>query len=57
MSFGWSVGDVVAAVKLLQTIGVSLKESGGASSEINDALIFLKTLSITLQHLNAFQNF
>jgi hypothetical protein len=33
MSFGWSAGEIIAALKLLQQIGVALKDSGGACSE------------------------
>lgn len=55
MSFGWSAGDIVAALKLLHQIGIALRDSGGASSEFQDTLSFLQTLSRTLQHLNALQ--
>ncbi|KAF4625253.1 hypothetical protein G7Y89_g12917 [Cudoniella acicularis] len=55
MSFGWSVGDVVAALQLLLKIGHALKDSGGASSDFQDAYSFLQTLSRTLQHMNALQ--
>src|ERR1700738_2095527 len=53
MSFGWSAGDIVAALKLVQQIGSALNDSGGASSEFQDTLSFLQTLSRTLQHLNS----
>ncbi|RDL39204.1 uncharacterized protein BP5553_03544 [Venustampulla echinocandica] len=56
MSFGWSAGDIVAAVKLLYRVGVALKDSGGASSEYQDTISFLRTISQTLQHLNALQS-
>lgn len=52
MSFGWSAGDLVAALKLLHQIGSALKESGGASSDFQDTLSFLQILSRTLEHLN-----
>jgi hypothetical protein len=55
MSFGWSAGDIVAALKLLHQIGVALKDSGGASSDFQDTCSFLQTLSRTLQHLDALQ--
>jgi hypothetical protein len=55
MSFGWSAGDIVAALKLLYTIGSALKDSGGASSELQDILSFLQTLPRTLEHLYALQ--
>ncbi|PMD14458.1 hypothetical protein NA56DRAFT_664780 [Hyaloscypha hepaticicola] len=55
MSFGWSAGDLVAAVKLLYQIGSALRESGGASSDFRDTLSFLQTVSQTLKHLNLLQ--
>ncbi|CZR69364.1 uncharacterized protein PAC_19264 [Phialocephala subalpina] len=55
MSFGWSAGDIVAALKLLHQISSAVRDSGGASSEFQDTLSFLYTLSRTLQHLNALQ--
>src|SRR6187402_478911 len=55
MSFGWSAGDIVVALKLLYKIGSALKDSGGASSEYQDTHSFLQTLSRTLEHLNALQ--
>jgi hypothetical protein len=55
MSFGWSAGDIVAALKLLLQIVTALKDSGGASSDLRDALSYLQTLSRTLQHLNSLQ--
>ncbi|CZR51409.1 uncharacterized protein PAC_01284 [Phialocephala subalpina] len=55
MSFGWSAGDIVAALKLLYQISSAVRDSGGASSDFQDILSFLQTLSQTLQHLNALQ--
>jgi len=55
MSFGWSAGDIVAALKLLYQISVALKDSDGASSDFQDACSFFQTLSRTLQHLNTLQ--
>jgi hypothetical protein len=56
MSFGWSVGDIIEGLKLLHQIGSTLKDSGGASSEFQDTVSFLQTLSRTLNHLNALQD-
>jgi hypothetical protein len=50
MSFGWSAGDIVAALKLLHQIGSAIRDSGG---DFQDTLSFLQTLSRTLRHLNA----
>jgi hypothetical protein len=55
MSFGWSAGDIITALKLLHQIATALQDSGGASSEFQDTLSFLRTLSQSLQHLNALQ--
>jgi hypothetical protein len=55
MSFGWSVGDIIEGLRLLHQIGSALKDSGGASSEFQDTISFLQTLSRTLNHLNALQ--
>ena len=55
MSFGWSAGDIVAVLKLIHKIGSALKDSGGASSQFQDANSFFQTLSRTLEHLNALQ--
>ncbi|KAH8655047.1 hypothetical protein BGZ60DRAFT_519157 [Tricladium varicosporioides] len=56
MSFGWSAGDIITAVQLLHKVGVALKDSGGASSEIKDTLAFLQSLILTLQHINSFRS-
>ncbi|KAG4439656.1 hypothetical protein IFR05_004853 [Cadophora sp. M221] len=53
MSFGWSVGDLIAAINLLTKIGGALREAGGASSEYQDATSFLSTLQITLENLKS----
>lgn len=55
MSFGWSTRDIVAALKLLHQIGSALRDSGGASSDFQDTLSILQTLSLTLEHLNVLQ--
>jgi hypothetical protein len=52
MSFSWSAGDIVAALKLLHQIGSAIRDSGG---DFQDTLSFLETLSQTLQHINASQ--
>jgi hypothetical protein len=55
MSFGWSVGDIVAALQLCNKVLAALKETGGASSEYQHAISFLGVLTVTLQHLKALQ--
>ena len=56
MSFGWSVGDIVAALQLVRTVVVALKDVGGASSHYQDTCAFLGVVTVTLQHLQALQN-
>lgn len=53
MSFGWSVGDILAAVGLLNKIRVALKDAGGASSGYQDEIAFLQSLVVTLRHLDS----
>jgi hypothetical protein len=55
MSFGWSVGDIVAALQLLNKVLPALKETGGASSEYQHVTNFLGVLTVTLQHLKTLQ--
>jgi len=55
MSFGWSAGDIVAAVQLLYKIGTALKDTDGAASDYQDVSSFFETLSSTLRCLNACQ--
>lgn len=51
MSFGWSAGDIISAISLLFKIGNALRSAGGASSEYQDAVEFLRTLQSTLELL------
>ncbi|KAL5320495.1 hypothetical protein ACEPPN_011301 [Leptodophora sp. 'Broadleaf-Isolate-01'] len=53
MSFGWSVGDLIAAINLLTKIGGALRDADGASFEYRDATNFLNTLRITLENLKS----
>jgi hypothetical protein len=48
MSFGWSAGDIVAAVDTLITIGKALRESGGSASEFQDAVAFITGVGKTI---------
>lgn len=48
MSFGWSAGDILATVNTLAKVGKSLKESGGAATEYQEAVAFLSSVSRTL---------
>lgn len=51
MSFGWSVGDIVASITLIAKISIALKESGGAKSEYQESIEFLVGLEVTLHNL------
>lgn len=55
MSFGWSVGDLVGAARLLRKIIIALKDAGGASEEYGEEMAFLQSLAVTLRHLDALQ--
>lgn len=54
MSFGWSAGDIAAAIQLAHRIYETLDSSHGASKEYREATSFLKELTHTLQPLKSF---
>ncbi|KAL8837526.1 MAG: hypothetical protein Q9170_002485 [Blastenia crenularia] len=54
-AFGFSVGDFISTINLIRKISKALKESGGASSEYQDAVVELKGLEHALQHLEALE--
>ena len=56
MSFGFSVGDIILAVQIVAKVGLALRETGGASSEFQEASQFLCGLELTLQHLQGFSS-
>ncbi|KAH9222220.1 hypothetical protein DL95DRAFT_381026 [Leptodontidium sp. 2 PMI_412] len=51
MSFGWSVGDLIAAIQILVQVGQALKDSGGAADEYCEDSLFLQSLAATLEKL------
>ncbi|KAL1635630.1 hypothetical protein SLS56_001683 [Neofusicoccum ribis] len=55
MSFGWSVGDVVAASKLISEVINSLKEAGGASSAYQELIRELENLDRALKQVDQLQ--
>lgn len=55
MSFGWSAGDIVAALQLLHKVSTALRSTGGASSSYQETTSFLSILTSTLQHLQTLQ--
>ncbi|KAL8880392.1 MAG: hypothetical protein Q9198_002189 [Flavoplaca austrocitrina] len=54
-AFGFSVGDFISTINLIRKIGKALKETGGAASEYQDAVVELTGLQHALQHLEALQ--
>lgn len=56
MSFGWSAGDLLAALTVLNKIRVALKDSGGASSDYQEETGFLQSVSTTLETLKSLQS-
>lgn len=51
MAFGWSAGDVVAAVKVVAKVVAALREADGASQQFQQTIRDLETLQLILQHL------
>jgi len=54
MSFGWSAGDVAAALKLAHSLYKALDSCDGAAREYREAVSFLKELIQTLESLKTF---
>ncbi|MCJ1456069.1 hypothetical protein MMC28_006426 [Mycoblastus sanguinarius] len=54
-AFGFSIGDIISAINLIRKISKALKETGGASSAYQDAIIELEGLKHALQQLEAFE--
>jgi hypothetical protein len=54
MSFGWSVGDIVAAAEFIIKVARALDEVDGAAKEFRDSSAFLKSLNAALRPLEAF---
>lgn len=55
MSFGFSVGDFVAALTVLNNVRIALQDSNGASTSYREEISFLQALSLTVQHLDTLQ--
>lgn len=51
MSFGWSVGDLIAAIQFVARIANALDEVSGAAKDLRDSAAFLHDLSGTLTAL------
>ena len=56
MSFGWSIGDLVAAIKLLTEVATTLDDVDGASSEYQEGSRFLRSLIHTVEPLKNLDN-
>jgi hypothetical protein len=56
MSFGFSVGDFLAAGRLVHEVIQSLQELGGAKSDYQELIRELSTLKKALQHLDSMQS-
>lgn len=54
MSFGWSAGDIAAAVTIVYNIYEALDNCHGAAREYREAVSFLKALTRTLEPLKTF---
>jgi hypothetical protein len=52
MSFGFSVGDFIAAGKLISDIINSLSDVGGSKSEYQELVRELESLQFALRHLD-----
>ncbi|KAF6809784.1 hypothetical protein CSOJ01_06719 [Colletotrichum sojae] len=54
MSFGWSAGDILAALKALKDVYDLLDDFNGAAGDYREATAFLKSLTQTLEQLATF---
>lgn len=52
MSFGWSVGDIAAAVKLLYKVINALDDADGAADNYRESVGFLRDLMRTIHALS-----
>ena len=50
--FGFSFGDIVAAIRILNDVRKALRDTGGAQDEYRGVQIELQQLEILLGHLN-----
>jgi hypothetical protein len=54
MSFGWSAGDIIAAINLLAEVVQALDSVNGAADNYRQGILFLKRLIHTLEPLKTF---
>ncbi len=53
MSYGWSVGDLVAAINILIQIGAALSEANGALAKYHECSDYLESVAKVLSSLKA----
>jgi hypothetical protein len=56
MAFGWSAGDIVAAINLLVKTGSALREAGGARDDYQSAADMLSAVNQAVGFINSFQS-
>jgi hypothetical protein len=54
MSFGWSAGNIAAAITLVYNLVEALDSHGGAAGDYRDTVAFLRDLKRTLEPLRTF---
>jgi hypothetical protein len=54
MSFGWSAGDIAAALTLVYNIIEALDDSAGSPADYREAVAFLRTLKRTLSAFSVY---
>ncbi|KAF7862567.1 hypothetical protein EAF04_007440 [Stromatinia cepivora] len=52
--FGWSAGDLVAAISVVMKVCKALKDAGGAKEDYRESVAFLESLSVTLEVLHKY---
>ncbi|MCJ1244588.1 hypothetical protein MMC30_001786 [Trapelia coarctata] len=50
-AFGWSVGDLILAIRFVVKTGQALKDTGGASDDYQESIDFLHGVEATLKNL------
>ena len=53
--FGFSFGDFVQAIRLLDDVRRALKDTGGAVDEYKNVLLELQQLEIVLEHIGVWK--
>jgi len=50
-AFGWSAGDIIAAIRVVARVSSALKDAGGASTQYQHTIQELESLELVLQEL------